>query len=220
MSAHWYHIPFPVFPGLSGVPWSLVSPWQAARPQKKSEIPAYSCVSPQGGLLSGEKTLTQEAVRGPTPCPPDGHPARTSGKPNNPSVPHASILYPQAQRQLLHEELKLVLQQKEERKQEAEPQVTLCRAMEARSRSAEVGVHRPGWQEGTSCVLWASASPPGSWNSKYEGGGLTYVKFSTVCGYKVAAILAFKFKVSLNTELRSLLKNKTKQKQPKRTQLS
>lgn len=46
----------------------------------------------------------------------------------------------QAQRQLLHEELKLVLQQKEERKQEPEPQVTLCRAMEARSRSAEVGV--------------------------------------------------------------------------------
>ncbi|GAB1291776.1 Periaxin [Apodemus speciosus] len=75
---------------------------QAARPQRKSEIPAYSCASPRVGLLSGEKTIAQEA----------------------------------AQRQLLHEELKLVLQQKE-RKQEPEPRVTPCRAMEARSRSAE-----------------------------------------------------------------------------------
>lgn len=60
---------------------------QAARPQRKSEIPAYSCASPRVGLLSGEKAITQEA----------------------------------AQRQLLHEELKVVLQQKEERTRELEP---------------------------------------------------------------------------------------------------
>ncbi|ERE60800.1 periaxin, partial [Cricetulus griseus] len=76
---------------------------QAARPQRKCEIPAHSCASPRVGLLSGEKTSTQEA----------------------------------AQRQLLHEELKLVLQQKEERKQEPEARASLCGAMEARSRSAE-----------------------------------------------------------------------------------
>lgn len=78
-------------------------------------------------------------------------------------MPKDSILYPQAQRQLLHEELKLVLQQKEERKQEPEAQATHCRAMEARSRSAEVSVHRPGWQGGMSWLLWASVSPPISW---------------------------------------------------------
>ncbi|KAK2496861.1 hypothetical protein MC885_013092 [Smutsia gigantea] len=44
---------------------------------------------------------------------------------------------PEAQRQLLHAELKLVLQQKEERKQEPGSQVTPSSAMEARSRSAE-----------------------------------------------------------------------------------
>lgn len=50
---------------------------------------------------------------------------------------------PQAQRQLLHAELKLVLQQKGERKQEPGARVTPSCAMEARSRSAEVSTHMP-----------------------------------------------------------------------------
>ncbi|KAM6154361.1 periaxin [Erethizon dorsatum] len=48
-----------------------------------------------------------------------------------------------AQRQLLHAELKLVLQQKGERKQESGAQETPSRVMEARSRSAEIQSWRP-----------------------------------------------------------------------------
>lgn len=77
---------------------------------------------------------------------------------------------PQAQRQLLHAELKLVLQQKGKRKQEPGAQVTPSSAMEARSQSAEVGTHtscqrdswslgwghRLGWQGDTSWLLCLS----------------------------------------------------------------
>ncbi|KAB0396424.1 hypothetical protein E2I00_012066, partial [Balaenoptera physalus] len=85
---------------------------EAARPQRKGASPADDCAPPQAGLLLGGGACSQAVP---------------------PSLPL------QAQRQLLHAELKLVLQQKGDRKQEppAGAQVTPSSAMEARSRSAE-----------------------------------------------------------------------------------
>ncbi|XP_014397182.1 PREDICTED: uncharacterized protein LOC102239508 [Myotis brandtii] len=82
-----------------------------------------------------------------------------------------------AQRQLLHAELKLVLQKKGEREQEPGAQVTPSSAMEVRSRSAEVsahtsskgrlwglgGGHRLGQQGNTSRRLCASVSLSMKW---------------------------------------------------------
>lgn len=125
-------------------PHALVSPWQAARPPRKGTRLADDCVAPQAGLLLGGGGCAQAVVRGqrgggpfsPRPAPPS--------PPSSPplSWPQASIPAPrQAQRQLLHAELKLVLQQKGERKRAPGAHATPSSAMEARSRSAEVSAH-------------------------------------------------------------------------------
>lgn len=79
-----------------------------------------------GGLLPSDTTLTSLS------------PASLSRT----SLASSLHLCPlQAQRQLLHEELKLVLQQKGEGKWEPGAPVTPSSTMEVRSRSAEVSVH-------------------------------------------------------------------------------
>ena len=45
-------------------PPDLVSPWQAARPQRKVSSPADDCVPPQAGLLLGGGACAQAVVRG------------------------------------------------------------------------------------------------------------------------------------------------------------
>ena len=147
-------------------PHDLVSPWQAARAQRKGASPADDCAPPQAGLLLGGGACSQAVVRGqlglgggpsplliPTLTSPFKHSLLLSSSPGlkPPSLPL------QAQRQLLHAELKLVLQQKGERKQEPGAQVTPSSAMEARSRSAEVstqhilqgGLVGPWWEART-----------------------------------------------------------------------
>ncbi|VFV45007.1 Hypothetical predicted protein, partial [Lynx pardinus] len=87
---------------------------------------------------------TQEA-QGAGGDPEAARPQRKGASPaDDCAVPQAGLLLgggacaqAAAQRQLLHAELKLVLQQKGERKQEPGAQVTPSSAMEARSRSAE-----------------------------------------------------------------------------------
>ncbi|XP_022441337.2 periaxin isoform X1 [Delphinapterus leucas] len=96
--------------GAGGDPEAARPQRKGARPQRKGASPADDCAPPQAGLLLGGGACSQAAP---------------------PSLPL------QAQRQLLHAELKLVLQQKGERKQEPGAQVTPSSAMEARSQSAE-----------------------------------------------------------------------------------
>lgn len=122
-----------------------------------SKTPEEGC-KPCGRLCG---TPVWAPVRRGCLCPGSGERTGVGGAPSpllipiltslSPSVPAftahpllASSLHPcplQAQRQLLHAELKLVLQQKGERKQEPGAQVTPRGAMEARSRSAEVSTH-------------------------------------------------------------------------------
>ena len=137
-------------------PPDLVSPWQAARPQRKGTSPADDCAPPRAGLLLGGGACAQAAVRGHLGLGrggPSPHLIPTLTSPFKPGLlPHLPLdglkpapLTPQAQRQLLHAELKLVLQQTGERKPE-EPgaQGTPSSAMEARSRSAEVSTLQRG----------------------------------------------------------------------------
>ncbi|XP_019675076.2 periaxin isoform X2 [Felis catus] len=92
----------------------------------------------------GSEPRTQEA-QGAGGDPEAARPQRKGASPaDDCAVPQAGLLLgggacaqAAAQRQLLHAELKLVLQQKGERKQEPGAQVTPSSAMEARSRSAE-----------------------------------------------------------------------------------
>lgn len=152
-------------------PHDLVSPWQAARPQRKGArpqrkgaSPADDCAPPQAGLLLGGGACSQAAVRGQLGwggASPLLIPTLTSPfKPSllllsSPGLKPPSLPL-QAQRQLLHAELKLVLQQKGERKQEPGAQVTPSSTMEARSQSAEVsaqhilqgGLVGPWWEHG------------------------------------------------------------------------
>lgn len=162
---------------------AFVSPWQAARPQRKGARPTDDCAARQARLLLGGGACAQAAVRGQLgggPPPLD----TTWTSPSKPSLFSSSspasnlhLCPPQAQRQLLHAELKLVLQEKGERKQEPGAQVTPSSAMEVRSRSAEVsahrsskghlwglrGGHRLGQQGNTSSCPWASVSLSMKW---------------------------------------------------------
>nr|XP_060507125.1 periaxin isoform X5 [Panthera onca] len=99
---------------------------------------------PREVLSNNDKPRTQEA-QGAGGDPEAARPQRKGESPaDDCAVPQAGLLLgggacaqAAAQRQLLHAELKLVLQQKGERKQEPGAQVTPSSAMEARSRSAE-----------------------------------------------------------------------------------
>uniref|UniRef100_A0ABI8AN13 PDZ domain-containing protein n=3 Tax=Felis catus TaxID=9685 RepID=A0ABI8AN13_FELCA len=96
------------------------------------------------GVWRLREPRTQEA-QGAGGDPEAARPQRKGASPaDDCAVPQAGLLLgggacaqAAAQRQLLHAELKLVLQQKGERKQEPGAQVTPSSAMEARSRSAE-----------------------------------------------------------------------------------
>lgn len=55
----------PPYPSLACLePHALISPWQAARSQRKDANPVDNCAAPQAGLRLGGGACAQAAVRG------------------------------------------------------------------------------------------------------------------------------------------------------------